>query len=77
MAVFAQFFMGMVAFHYSGCLVFLAFGVFMFAMACVKNMKNDLKSINKMTKVKIPSEKMRKRLSHFIWTHATVKQLSG
>lgn len=55
---------------------FCLLGIFMFAIAFVKVMKDDLHMITKMAKNETSKKNMYKKLSDFIWTHANAKQLS-
>lgn len=75
-AVFIQSFMATYEFQYMGYLILLAFGTFMFIIAFVKIMKNELNSINKMASDTKSCKKMYKILSKFNRTYATVRQLS-
>lgn len=62
-------------FKYLGCFTFFTLGTYMFAIALVKVLKEELHSINKIaTEGKSPNE-MYMRLSKFIWMHADSKQL--
>lgn len=55
----------------------LAFGVFVFGLALVKGLKNELHSINAMATHKKSRKYMYEKLSAFVQTHANTKQLSG
>lgn len=63
-------------FQYMGCIITLAFGVFMFATALVKDLNGVLHSINSMINDKESRNEMYKELSEFIRIHANAKQLS-
>lgn len=53
-----------------------AFGCFMFEIAFVKILKDELHAINKMAKHKKSHRNMYKNLSEFIRRHGDMKQLS-
>lgn len=74
--VFIQSLVCIPLFQYVGCFALLAFGVCMFAIAFVKNMKNDLQSINNMASGKLSREKMCEKLVGFMRIHAHIKELS-
>lgn len=76
MTVFLQFVWAINIIQYVGCLTFLAFGIFVFAIAFVKVMRNDLDQITMIARDRNSPEDMYKTLSDFIWTHANAKQLS-
>lgn len=74
--VVAQFLLLIYPCQYLGCFTVLAFGAFMFSVAFVKILKNELRSVNKMATRKKLRKRMYKQLSHFIWSHSNAKQLS-
>lgn len=61
---------------YIGCLGFLGFGAFMFALTFVEDMKGELRLINEMAIDKRPQREIYEKFSAFIRIHANVKQLS-
>lgn len=63
--------------HYMGCFLFLFYGVYMFSISIVKDLKGQLHSINKLARGKKCRADMYKKLSKFIRLHADIKQLSG
>lgn len=76
MVVYGQWLWGLYLSQYFGCFVFLAFGVFMFAVSFVKDMKRKLIKMNEMAKHKKSRKQMCPKLSKFIYLHARAKQLS-
>lgn len=77
MTIFMQFVLAFRSFQHIGCFVSLAIGEFMFAMAFVKILENDLHAINNMASDEKCRNNMYKKLSEFMHRHANVKQLSG
>lgn len=75
-AVVAQLLWASFAFTYIGCVLALSFGCFMFSLAMIKILKNDLHSIDKMARDKNSRSDMYKKLCEFLETHANTKQLS-
>lgn len=76
-AIFIEFCLTIYPLQYVGVFMLFAFGLFMFIVAIVDIMKNELRSINKMASRKKFRKEMNEKLSEFIWTHANLKQLSG
>lgn len=58
------------------CMISLAFGSFLVSMSVIKNIKNNIYSINKNVKSKENRLQTFKKISNFIDFHATLKQLS-
>lgn len=77
MTIFMQFVLAFRSFQHIGCFVSLAIGEFMFAMAFVKILENELHAINNMASDEKCRNNMYKKLSEFMHRHANVKQLSG
>lgn len=60
-----------------GCFMSLGFGSYMFAIAFVKILKDELISINKMASHRKSRKNMYKKLPKFVQAHANLKQLSS
>lgn len=75
-AISIQYFLAFYPSRYVGCFLCFAFGAFMFSMATVEILKNELHAIDMMGSGRKTREKMLKSFSEFIRRHADAKQLS-
>lgn len=62
-------------FKFIACLLIFAYSVFMFAISFVKDLKNELRSINEMESDKKTRREMYQKVSKLIKFHANEKQL--
>lgn len=74
-AVSYQYVAAKYCFTFVACLISFGLGIFLFAIAAIDDVKNDLRVINEKAKFKRKRLHALKRLANFVQFHSSLKQL--